>query len=63
MGEPGGKERAEAWNTDELVKISRTPEENEEMVSEAIKEDVKSANNYNYHDTYYNTVHRRTHNR
>ena len=62
MGEPGGKERTEAWQTAEQVKTSRTPEENEEMVSGAIKEDVKSANNFNYHDTYYNTVHRRTHN-
>lgn len=41
MSESGGKERAEAWNTDELVKTSRTPEENEEMVSEAIKEGVE----------------------
>lgn len=41
MGESDGKERTETWNTDELVKTSRTPEENEEMVSEAIKEDVE----------------------
>lgn len=33
MGEPGGKKRTEAWNTAEQVKTSRTPEENEEMVS------------------------------